>query len=222
MNTKRKKRTMRKSKKYWTRLQQVQLEHTPEKYMARKPYNWKKEWGPFIKFDADWDGSYLLDLIIYKLEKMYIGLDMYSDEVREDLDKRLAILKKTIDLGKYIQTHDYDKEFHEWSREHCAHVVHIYLKDRTADSQPIHEIVKDRTNKENPLEDFFCEKQIKQWCLDNNYDRKDVSVAYSGRWDKEENATIYKDKVKKAAKEEQKDIDNFFKLIAKNYRGWWW
>ena len=210
------------------RLKAIQLAHKPNKWEARNPYNWKKEWGPFLKYDADWDGAYLLDLIIYKLEKMYIALDIYSDEVRDSLNPKLKVLKDTIELGKKLQTYDYDTDYHAWGLKHCAHVIYIYKKGEFIKGQPIHKIVqwhKDDVDDEDPfdrLEDYFGTKAVAEWAKENGYDRKDLTTAYGGEWDDKANYKIWKQKVKAAAKAEQKDIDEFFKLIARNYRGWWW
>lgn len=212
---------------YYKRLKALQIDHKPNKWEARHRYNWKKEWGPFIKYDADWDGSYLLELIIYKLEKMYIGLDVYSDEVREDLNKRLETLKKTIDLGKKIQTYNYDAEYTNWAKIHCAHVILIYKRGSRDDKDILHRIVHWYDPEQDEKEDiyldrYFGNQEVHKWAKENGYTMADLSIAYTGEWDDVKNYKIWKQKVKEAAKVEQKDIDEFFKLIARNYRGWWW
>lgn len=218
--------SIRRQREYDHRLSLVQQAHKPSKWEARKAYNWKKEWGPFIKYDADWDGEYLIELIIYKLEKMYIGLDVYSLEVREDLNKRLAQIQEAIDLGKKILTYEYDKEYSEFSRQHCAHVILIYRNHHDLKEEPLHRIVKkDRQldfNKDDPLDDYFGTSDVKKWCEENNYDRKDVCTAYTGQWDDPANQKIWVKMIKEANKAEQKDAEKFFKIIAKNYKGWWW
>ena len=213
-------------KLFYKKLKEIQQAHKPEKWEARDPYNWKKEWGPFIKYDADWDGAYFLDLIIYKLEKMYLALDIYSSEVRESLDKNLAILKKTIDLGKQIQTKEYFEESHKFGRIHCAHVILIY-REGYLHEEPIHKIIRwhkddDEESLDNCLEDYFGTKEVNTWAKENGYNPKQLTKAYSGQWDDIKNHDIWLDMVKKEGKAEQKDIDDFFKLIAKNYRKWWW
>lgn len=215
---------------YNKQLKQIQKAHKPEKWERRRPYNWKKEWGPFIKYDADWDGAYLLDLIIFKLEKMYIGLDNYSNEVREDLDKRLAVLKKTIELGKKLQTYDYDEDYHQWGKIHCAHVILVYKRsDGFLKGKPIHKFVHWQAEEEKEdqdvyerLEGYFGRKEVDQWAKENGYDPKELSIAYSGEWDDKANYKIWKKKVRECNRIEQKDTDEFFKLISRNYRGWWW
>lgn len=223
----------KKDKIFYKKLKKIQLAHKPEKWEAIKPYNWKKEWGPIVKYNADWDGCYLLDLIIYKLEKMYLGLDIYSNEVRESLDKKLKVLKETIELGKKLQTHDYDEEYHEFGKEHCAHVILVYKKEDGLKSKPIHEFVhwssQEDFNLDGTKEDFKKDMdhylgttEVKTWAKENGYDPKELTTAYSGKWDSDENSKIYKKLVKKCCKAKQDDTDKFFKLIAKNYRGWWW
>ena len=216
---------------FYKKLKEIQLAHKPEKHEAIKPYNWKKEWGPIVKYDADWDGCYLLDLIIYKLEKMYLGLDIYSNEVRRDLDKKLKILRETIDLGKKVQSYNYYSKSRKFVEEHCAHVILIYeIGKSTSKDKPLHKIIKWKKDKKylessDPkdfIDNYFGETEVKNWALENGYDPKTLTKAYTGQWDYDSNHDIWVDMMKSEEKEEQKDTDNFFKLIAKNYRNWWW
>ncbi len=216
----------KKDKEFYSRLKEIQKAHKPAKWEARNPYNWKKEWGPFVKYDADWDGAYLLDLIIYKLEKMYIALDVYSNEVRESLDPKLVKLKETIDLGKKLQTYKYDREYHDWGKIHCAHVVLVYKKGESLKGNPIHKFIywykpEEENEDKDYFEDYFREKEVKQWAKENGYDRKNLTIAYSGEWDDKENYKVWKKLSKKCQKEEQADIDKFFKLISRNYSQRW-
>lgn len=207
---------------FYKRLKKVQKEYKPLKCFARKPYNWKKEWGPFVKYDSDWDYSSLLNVILYKLEKMYLALDVYSYEVREDLDPKLKTLREIIDLGKKIQTYDYEQPSYDWLKEHSTHIVLIYNAGQCNKEEPIHTIrMGKKTDSEDPLEDFFCDKQITEWCKENHIDRKAVDVAYTGEWDSKENQKIWKKKCLECSKEKLKDSHLFFKLIADNYQAWW-
>ena len=227
---------------YNKQLKQIQKAHKPEKWDRRHPYNWKKEWGPFIKYDADWDGAYLLDLIIFKLEKMYIGLDNYSNEVRQDLDKRLAVIKETIDLGKKIQTYDYYKGSHDFSHEHTTHYVLIYKHKNTEVvgkgkfkiqlykneellykmPRPKMKSLDEEVDSEIKTQDWMGSKSAYKWAEENGYDKKDIHLAYSGEWDDPKNHDEWLKMAKAERKAEQKDIDRFFKLISRHYQEWWW
>lgn len=223
-----------KDRLFYKKLKDIQKAHKPDKWEARHPYNWKKEWGPFIKYDADWDGAYFLDLVIYKLEKMYIALDIYSDEVRDSLDKNLAILKKTIDLGKKLQTHDYYVGSHEFSEEHCFHFVYIYDNEGKTGIEalrskkllakvPQKRIKLDEANAEEiTVDDLLGDKLANKWVAENGYTKQQVHYAYGGEWDDPKNHDVWLKMVKQEGKTEQKDMDDFFKLISRNLRKWWW
>ena len=218
------------------RLNQIHKDHTPEKWERRKRYNWKKSWGPYVKYQADWDGCYLLDLIIYKLERMYAELDVFSDEVRDSLDKRLTVLKETIELGKKLQTYEYDKEYYEFSKQHTTHYALIYkidpeakgFVDRMKSQVLIHKMPSGRVtcledSDDVDVDDILGLKAANKWCKENGYVvYKDVEIATTSEWDSDDNYKQWKKLIKKANKEEQADTDKFFKLISRNYRGWWW
>lgn len=213
---------MKTKRLFYRKLKQIQNEHKPPKGTARHPYNWKKEWGPFLKYDADWDGAYLIELIIYKLEKMYLHLDLYSNEIREDLDKRLVVLRETIDLGKKVQNFDYYEDSYNWGVLHCAHVAHV---EKKGSSEEIHKIVK--WKKDLPNEEMFhfyydVRGEIKNWAREHGYRMEDLNISYSGEWDSPRNYEIYKEKMNIGVKQMQNDTEKFFKLIAENYQTWWW
>lgn len=213
----------KKDREYYKRLKELNKAHKPEKWDARKPYNWKKEWGPFIKYDGDWDGSYLLELIIYKLERMYLALDVYSFEVRESLDKRLKTLQDTIDLGKKIQTFDYYTESDDFSKEHCFHYVYIYDAHVPWSERTLLAKVPQVRDPDNiDLKYILGDSLAYEWVEANGYTKDQVQFLYGGEWDDHSNHDVWMNIIKKEAKAEQKDIDTFFKLIAKNYKGWWY
>ena len=217
-------------------LERINAEHTPEDWEKRNPYNWKKEWGPFIQYQADWDGSYFLELVIYKLERMYAELDIFSDEVRKDLNKKLKILKSAIDLGKKIQTFDYFAPSDAFSKEHCAQVIHIYDNDgkkgmKAMLSKKLLAVVPQEKvsfedcnyDEENfDIGELMGNRNADQWIKDHGYTKDQVHYAYAGEWDDMKNHDIWFAMVKKDAKAEQADIDKFFKIIARHYRDWWW
>ena len=194
--------------------------------------DWKKEWGPFIKYDADWDGAYLLDLIIYKIEKMKQAQLCFSMIVQEELDEIIQAMDKAIALGRKIQDHDYEQESHEFSKIHCAHVVLIYKKGDVfgKDRKPLHELVywydpnkeKEEDSVDGLMEGYFRKNAVKEWAEANGYDPKDLTEAYSGRWDDEANYKIWLKLIKKESKALQKDYDDFFKIIARNIQKWWY
>ncbi len=218
---------MKKNKDFLTKIKQLNKEHKPGDVKPAVNKQWKKEWGSFIKYDQDWDGAYLLDLIIYKLEKMYFALDIYSNEVREDLDPKLAVLKETIQLGKKLQTYDYNKESFRFSEEHCAQIVYIYDREGKSESDPLSsmkllaKVARSKFNIDN-LSDLFGSALADQWIKEHGYTKEQVLYAYGGEWDDPNNQKAYIKMVKQEAKNEDKDTVKFFTMIAKNYRGWWW
>ena len=226
-----------KKRLFYKRIKEIQEAHKPSKVEARKPYNWKKEWGPFIKYDADWDGGYFLDLVIYKLEKMYAELDIFSNEYKPNLDKKLEVLKKTIELGKKIQTFDYGEEDHKFSKEHTQHYILIYKHEgaRTVGEGKIKFLAWDKeellykmptpemtVEEENKTRNWMGSETAYKWAEENGYDRKDIHLAYGAEWDDPANYDKWLEIMEEENKAKQKDKDDFFLLISRNYRDWWW
>lgn len=213
----------KKDREYYKRLKAIHKAHKPDKYEARKPYNWVREWGPFIKYDGDWDSSYLLELIIYKLERMYLALDVYSFEVRESLDKKLKVLQETIDLGKKIQTFDYYTGSQNFAAEHCSHYVYIYdAKVPWSERTLLAKVPQVRDPEKIDFKYIMGDSLAHEWVEANGYTKDQVQFAYGGEWDEQENHDKWFKMSQEEGKTKQKDVDKFFKLIAKNYREWWY
>lgn len=67
-------------------------------------------------------------------------------------------------------------------------------------------------------------RSVEDWLKDNNLTKKDISLSYTSEWingnTDENNSEEFRRRLKEAWKERQKDIDKFFKLIAKHCDGW--
>lgn len=192
-------------------------------YRRRPNSDWKKRWMPMIKYDHDFDGAFFLEIIVHKLNIMYDYYEfgyytMQSDESKKEI---LETLKEAIDLAKRIEEHDYNEGSDKFMNEHCAHLIYIYDKPWKLGQkeEPVHIITKWRTG--DALDDYFGAKEVDQWAKDNGYDLKDIHTAAGGKWDDIKNHDIWISMVHAEAKEQQKDIDKFFKLLAKNYQKWW-
>lgn len=82
--------------------------------------DWNLRWLPFIKYDHDFDGSYFLELIVYKL---HILLDYYEhgkycmqiDESRLEIVKSL---QEACKLGDMLVEDQFDDAAHEFSKQH--------------------------------------------------------------------------------------------------------
>lgn len=215
------------------RIKEINKAHKPDKCDARKPYNWKKEWGPYVKYQADWDHVYFLDLIIYKMERMRAELSIFSAEEETSLQKHLNMLDQIITLGKKIQDFDYYKEGHDFSDLHTTPYALVYKRDPSvhwSERLSCTELLKKLETKRPDLDsehltvdDILGYREAIDWCKDNGYTPgKDVTIATTAEWDSEENYKTAEKLFKQCAKDEQKDVDTFFKLIARHFREWWW
>ena len=92
----------------------------PRKARIKKNDDWRKRWMPFIKYDHDFDGSFLLELIVHKL---HIMLDFYEHgEYCHQVDEsRLQIveeLKEACRLGDLLVADAFDDPALQIMSEH--------------------------------------------------------------------------------------------------------
>lgn len=191
-----------KKKGFYHHLKQIQNQHN---YLGlRGPsYDWKKEWGPIVKHDADWDWTYLLDLIIYKLEKMSLSLSTYSFIEENSLNKLIGSIEDIINLGRKIQLYDYEEEADKFFDDHYKQYMNTYDNNHTL------------LNSE-PIDNYFG------WVEEHKIRPADVSFSLTANWDIENGQEKWHNMLKDADKQQQQDINEFFKLIATNLRSWWY
>lgn len=219
--------------KYTEAISEIQSRYIPEKWDRVLNHNWQKEWGPYIKYDHDWDWYYLFDLIMYKLEKMRVYLATYSHATSEWTERINNELTEVLSLGRKLKTYDYDKEYCDFRDAHTTPYVKVLKKKEVAENAAFadklealngEELVKLNIPREEDLGLNLYGKRLttaKKWCKNHHYRLKDVTFAYGSDWDSEENYAEYLKLIEKCEKEEQDDYDKFFLLISKNMRGWW-
>jgi len=206
---------------------------------------WFKSWKYFIKRQYPWCG--LIELIQFKIIEMRDYMQNYSHIVEEETEKQIKEMTEVIELGKKILKDDYDNYAHAWNAANSVQVTLVYKKiDNRAinynkgdllvklyNTGMFDELFLEYGGKENFNEDvsdkahFLKDKNItklKDWLKENNLTKNDVNTAYTSEWSNgkpdKENHDYFFYLLKKAAKERQTDINNYFKLIAKHYDGW--
>ncbi len=135
--------------------------------VKRNP-DWKKRWMPFIKYDQDFDGFFLIELINHKLHIMldYYEHGKYCHQVDESRLEIVDSLKEACRLGDLIIADDFNKPAYEIMEAHhhmwtepCEDNSHHYKFKTEWDSQENQaEFVK--LMKET---DLLREKTIKQF-----------------------------------------------------------
>ena len=185
-----------------------------------KNKNWKKRWKDFIKYDYDWDGVFLLEIIMHKLKLIQerYNSDKMSDFMAEESLKPIQdSINECVELGEKILNYDYGA------------VSDQYLKDNTNNG---HELFIMRDGQKTVLfqalddEDLPLISSMKKCveekkCLISQYPQDQILLAYFSNWKDQACVEVWTEMLKKAHKEEEKDTKKFFTLIAKNYKLWW-
>ena len=75
-----------------------------------------RSWKDYIKYNADWNSMDLIDIILYKLERMklyqkYFSWNAEDENIIKEIDTALA-------MGKKVADTDYFDEITEWEKEH--------------------------------------------------------------------------------------------------------
>lgn len=91
-----------------------------KKTRVKENYDWKKRWLPFIKYDHDFDGEYLIELIVHKLHIMldYYDHGKYCWQVEESRLEIIESLKEACRLGDLILENNFNKPAFEVMEKH--------------------------------------------------------------------------------------------------------
>ena len=92
----------------------------PRKVRIKKNSDWKKRWMPFIKYDHDFDGAFLIELIVHKLHIMldYYDHGKYCWQVDESRLEIVESLKEACRLGDMILADKFEDPAYEIMEKH--------------------------------------------------------------------------------------------------------
>ena len=90
------------------------------KARIKKNSDWKKRWLPFIKYDHDFAGAFLIDLIVHKLHIMldYYDHGRYCMQVDESRLEIVESLKEACRLGDLIVEDNFNAPAFEIMEKH--------------------------------------------------------------------------------------------------------
>ena len=205
-------------KEYNNKVKLLQKIYATEGDHSKNPY-WRQQWKDFIKYDHDWDWSYFYEMIIYKLEKMKIYLEINCHCVDEQKKEILDSLDQAIKLGKAARETDFTEKAIMWSEQHTYRWVEVYTHDSTCDQDKcLYKTTKVLSSKL----DFLDTSEADEWCKANGHKEcEDVHYTYCSEWDSEENQQKYLKKLEAARKAEQKAFDTFFLYVSQHMMMWW-
>lgn len=203
---------------------------------------WKKSsWKYFIKRQYPWYG--IIELNQFKIIEMRDYMQNHSGITEDLTQKQIEQMTEVIELGNKILADEYEKAAHEWIRENqCAitiigksHreediLVKLYNRGMFDDFKYNYKLDSEDSRSSKALkrlEDFIKDKDtrsVEEYLADNNLNRKDYNIYYTGEWingkSEDENEDEFKRRFQKAWDARQKDINKYFKLIAKNMDAW--
>lgn len=216
-NKETRKEEKRKNKEYKRALKEIRKKYCQPGYKNRR---WKKRYAPILKYDWDWDGEYILRLLLYKMELVFTHLTFEGNEDPGSKDPKMKRFAELIDLGYKCLTFDYhEEEDSEFLRDHMTDLVLVY---------------KDGYKKENLVATYRQERKgnwlvteedpkFNDWAKEQGIDLKDKSykLGYSGEWDSEENEAKWHEMINASVEERKSDRREFFAGIADNLDGWY-
>ena len=90
------------------------------KWCVKKNSDWRKRWMPFIKYDHDFDGEFLIELIVHKLHIMldYYDHGKYCWQVDESRLEIVESLKEACRLGDLILEDKFNEPAFEIMNKH--------------------------------------------------------------------------------------------------------
>ena len=221
-------------KNYNADLKALQQKYTPEKFNRSVNRKAKKIWMPYVKWDHNWDWTFITDMLQYKIELVKLYIKHFGNTIDEERNKQIAEMEEALRLYKVFQDTNFLEEEQAFAKEHTCN--YIYFSEKSNAFKALKE--KDykyilSTEKDNLIfYDIDCDFTKDKKALAEQYAIKagiPVEVLYDdnlirsfgAEWDSEENHEKAKELFKQAEKNEQKALDKFFLYVSKHIREWW-
>lgn len=117
----------------------------PKSRIKKNP-DWKKRWLPFIKYDHDFDGMFLIELIVHKLHIMldYYDHGKYCSQVDESRLEIVESLKEACRLGDLLMADEFEYAAYDVMMAH-----HKMWTEKSKDGSKLCELKMEWDSKEN-------------------------------------------------------------------------
>jgi hypothetical protein len=147
------------------------------KWCVKKNSDWRKRWMPFIKYDHDFDGFFLIELINHKLHIMLDFYDhgKYCHQVDESRLEIVDELREACRLGDLIIADDFNAPAYEIMEKHMktyttpcengCHQLHMDW-DTPEDKAEYDRLIKETDAiREKTIDEFFnfIRKNYRKW-----------------------------------------------------------
>ena len=148
-------------------------------YRRRPNSDWKKRWMPMIKYDHDFDGAFLIALIVHKLHIMldYYEHGKYCMQVDESRLEIVDSLREACRLGDMLIADEFDYPAYEIME------AHMHMSSKPSDKKGLSELVitwdspadeeaynmasekadKERLTTEKKFFDYICKNYHMWW-----------------------------------------------------------
>ena len=210
-------RNWTKRKAYKKELEAIKEYYRPKKYRkTSKHKDWKTDWKGYVESTYPWDGSAILELIVYRLEVLAASIRYYGHHVNSERD--VSEIEELVALGRKVVADNYAEDAQKFADEHCAHIMSIHKYDKGRPNhigEKLGEIIQT-----DVLYDFE-ESSLKAWCKEHNLKKSDVRVTYNGKWDSEENYDKWLELLSNSSAAREKDKKQFFLTLAERLEDWW-
>jgi hypothetical protein len=146
---------------------------------VKRNSDWKKRWLPFIKYDHDFDGFFLIELMVHKLHIMldYYDHGKYCMQVDESRLEIVESLKEACRLGDLILEDDFNEpaykvmmEHHRMWTEPCkdnSHLCEIKMEWDSPEAKAEYDRLEKETDalREKTIDEFFdfVRKHYREW-----------------------------------------------------------
>ena len=198
-------------KSYNADLKALQKKYMPEKFNRSINKKAKKIWMPYVKWDHDWDWTFITDMLQYKIELVKLYIKYFGNTVDEDRNKQIAEMEEAIRLYKVFQDTNFLEEEQAFTKEHTCNYIYFSEKLKDLKEKEYKYILS--TEKDNLIfYDLDCEvfrKKAEQYAIKAGipievlYD-KNLTKAFGAEWDSEENHKKQKNYLNKLKKMNKK------------------
>lgn len=214
----------RQYKKYKKGLKCLKKKYFKPKKERAHNSKWRKVWAPILKYNPDWDWSYIVEVLKYKLELTKLYIKTYGHMVAETQDQIVEEITEVIDKFDNWDENSYYDSAAEFSKIHTRNYVTFskIINGKIVDSEKFYYNEFGQKSDADTYK-FVDDKMLEEYAAQANVNLKDkkLMIGYGTDWDSEENYNIWVVMMNDAQAKECSDFEAIFTLLGKNIRNWW-
>jgi hypothetical protein len=175
-------------------------------------------WKYFAKGDYDCEGTSLIEVLQFKIEKMKSHMLHCSDATLDYVTHTASDMQRTLDLGYRILKDDYNAKSSKFEEQNSDTVIHLENVNEDGSETS----VKDARFRSADIK-FITSDSLKKYLDEDELRKQYGSLVFTMEtvWDNPKDDAIWKRMIDIENREKTRDVTEYFREVGVGSQKWW-